>query len=79
MGESVSVRITQLVGNWGAHVGENLWPQCHGSKPWNAVLKDELERKLIVEVCAGHISLKAAREMIVSDWTKAYGKYFGVA
>ena len=60
----------------GADVIKNLWPQAYGTTPWNATLKDKLENRLHKEVCAGHITLKAAREMIVDDWRKAYVKYY---
>jgi hypothetical protein len=46
----------------------NLWPQSYGSNPWNAVLKDRLEKnKLNKEMCAGNITLKAARNILVHD------------
>jgi hypothetical protein len=56
---------------------KNLWPQSYGSQPWNAVKKDKLETRLHKEVCAGHISLKEARDMIKNDWRNAYRKYYG--
>ncbi len=60
----------------GDDVVENLWPQSYGSQPWNAVRKDKLENRLHKEVCARHLTLKAARQMIVTDWTAAYLKYY---
>lgn len=55
----------------------NLWPQAYGTSPWNAVLKDKLENRLHKEMCAGNITLKKAREMLVIDWREAYKKYYG--
>jgi hypothetical protein len=39
---------------------------------WNAHLKDELENRLHKEMCAGHITLSAARKLLVDDWRTAY-------
>ena len=39
---------------------------------WNARVKDRLERKLQLMVCAGEITLSAARSAIESDWQAAY-------
>ena len=61
----------------GADEVKNLWPQTYGTSPWNAALKDKLENRLHVELCAGRISLDAARAMLVNDWRKAYEKYYG--
>ncbi len=61
----------------GADEVRNLWPQTYGSSPWNAALKDKLENRLHVELCAGRISLDAARAMLVNDWRQAYEKYYG--
>jgi hypothetical protein len=60
----------------GADVVENLWPEPYGTHPWNAQLKDKLENRLHKEMCAGNITSKAAREMLVTDWTAAYLKYY---
>lgn len=54
----------------------NLWPQAYGTSPWNAVLKDKLENRLHKEMCAGAITLKQARGMLVADWREAYKKYY---
>ncbi len=62
----------------GADVVNNLWPQAYGTSPWNAVLKDKLENRLHKEMCAGNITLKAARDMLVNDWRIAYKKYYGI-
>jgi hypothetical protein len=61
----------------GADEVRNLWPQAYGTSPWNAVLKDKLENRLHNEICAGRITLKAARAMLVQDWREAYKKYYG--
>ena len=61
----------------GADEVKNLWPQCYGSLPWAAVLKDRLENRLHREMCAGNITLQQARDMLVNDWRVGYRKYFG--
>jgi hypothetical protein len=52
----------------------NLWPQPYASE-WGARKKDRLETTLHRKVCAGEVSLDAAREAVRKDWTKAYGEY----
>jgi hypothetical protein len=42
---------------------------------WNAKVKDRLERKLQVMVCAGQITLDTARNAIQQDWRAAYRTY----
>lgn len=61
----------------GADVIKNLWPEAYGTTHWNATLKDKLENRLHKEMCAGKITLKAAREILINDWRKAYVKYYG--
>lgn len=61
----------------GADDVNNLWPQAYGGAPWNARLKDKLENRLNKELCAGRLSLRAARQMLVNDWRNAYIKYYG--
>ena len=61
----------------GADEVSNLWPQAYGTSPWNAVLKDKLENRLHKELCAGKITLKSARNMLVTDWREGYKKYYG--
>ena len=61
----------------GADEVSNLWPQAYGTSPWNAVLKDKLENRLHKELCAGKITLKSARDMLVTDWREGYKKYYG--
>lgn len=56
---------------------KNLWPEPYGTTPWNAARKDRVENRLHKEVCAGHISLKEARDEIKTDWRVPYRKYFG--
>lgn len=60
----------------GADDVKNLWPQPYFGA-WNAHLKDRLENRLHVEVCAGRLSLAAAQQAIRSDWQGAYSRYFG--
>lgn len=60
----------------GADDVKNLWPEAYGTKPWNAHLKDKLENRLHKEMCAGHITLKQARDMVTNDWRVAYKRYY---
>jgi hypothetical protein len=53
---------------------DNLWLQKWDGE-WNAKIKDRLERKLQVMVCAGQITINAARLAIQQDWRAAYRKY----
>jgi len=53
---------------------DNLWLQ-RWDGAWNARVKDRLERRLQLMVCAGDISLHAARTAIQGDWHAAYRKY----
>ena len=41
-------------------------------------MKDRLERALQVAVCAGRLTLHAAREAIRDGWKEAYRRYVGV-
>jgi hypothetical protein len=61
----------------GADDVSNLWPQAYGSTPWNAHLKDKLENRLNKGMCAGHITLQQARDLLMHDWRIAYAKYYG--
>lgn len=61
----------------GADEVKNLWPEPYGTTPWNAARKDRVENRLHKEVCAGHISLAAARREIKIDWRVPYRRYFG--
>jgi hypothetical protein len=60
----------------GADDVKNLWPQPY-TGPWNAHLKDKVENRLHVEVCAGHLSLEDAQTQIKTDWRVPYRIYFG--
>jgi hypothetical protein len=53
---------------------DNLWLQPWDGE-WGAHVKDRLERKLQLMVCAGKISLSDAREAIRSNWIEAFKKY----
>ena len=61
----------------GADVAENLWPQSYDTMPWNAHVKDKLEDRLHVMVCAGKLSLEQAQRDITTDWIAANEKYVG--
>jgi hypothetical protein len=50
---------------------DNLWLQGWDGE-WNAQIKDRLERKLQVMVCAGRNTLDVARAAIQTDWHAAY-------
>jgi hypothetical protein len=60
----------------GSNSPKNLWPQSFRTKPWNARVKDALENRLHVEVCAGRVDLQTAQQEIATDWIAAYRKYF---
>ena len=60
-----------------ADIVDNLWPEAYGTSPWNAQLKDKLENRLHKEMCAGAITLNAARLKLVNDWRRAYREYYG--
>lgn len=62
----------------GASDRRNLWPQRYATGPWNAYVKDDLERLLPELVCAGRLDLAQAQRDIATDWIAAYRKYFGV-
>jgi hypothetical protein len=59
----------------GSNSIRNLWPQSTKTSPWNANVKDALERKLHNLVCAGQLDLKTAQHEIASNWIEAYKKY----
>lgn len=54
----------------------NLWPQPYVAEPWNALVKDELERLLSSMVCSGRLDLRVAQMDMAEDWVAAYRKYF---
>jgi hypothetical protein len=53
----------------------NLWPQSYETAPWNAHVKDKVENRLHVLVCAGALDLKEAQRAIASNWIAAYARY----
>jgi anti-sigma factor RsiW len=61
----------------GALDPRNLWPQRYtAAGPWNALVKDELERLLPRLVCNGRLELQVAQRDMAADWVAAYRKYF---
>jgi hypothetical protein len=60
----------------GAADARNLWPQAYTHTPWNAFVKDELERSLHQDVCDGTIELAAAQQQMAGDWISAYKRRF---
>jgi anti-sigma factor RsiW len=54
----------------------NLWPERYGPGPWNAHVKDDLERLLSRLVCNGSMDLAAAQREIAANWIEAYKKHF---
>jgi hypothetical protein len=59
----------------GSNSIRNLWPQSYRTSPWNAHVKDVLERRLCNLVCNGKVDLRIAQHEIATDWIKAYQKY----
>ena len=57
---------------------DNLWLESWTGE-WNARIKDRLERKLQVMVCARQLTLKVARDAIRDDWKAAFHKYVETA
>jgi hypothetical protein len=55
---------------------ENLWLQPWDGE-WGARVKDRLEVKLKAMVCAGRLTLEAARRAIAVDWIAAFKSYVG--
>jgi hypothetical protein len=55
---------------------DNLWLQPWDGD-WNTRIKDRLERTLQVAVCAGKLTLDAARTAIQSGWRAAYRRFVG--
>jgi hypothetical protein len=60
----------------GATDARNLWPQAYSHTPWNAFVKDELERFLHRQVCDGALDLPTAQQQMASDWIAAYKRHF---
>jgi hypothetical protein len=63
----------------GASDARNLWPQPFARTPWNAYVKDELERLFHRLVCEGNIELATAQREMASDWIAAYKRYFNTS
>ncbi len=59
----------------GSNSIRNLWPQSYDTSPWNAYVKDVLERRLYNLVCNGKETLQTAQHEIATDWIKAYQKH----
>jgi hypothetical protein len=57
----------------------NLWPQPFTRTPWNAYVKDELERFFHRRVCEGTIELTTAQREMASDWIAAYKRHFNTS
>ena len=53
----------------------NLWPERYASGPWNARVKDDLERLLPQLVCQGSVDLTTAQRAIADNWIAAYKRY----
>jgi hypothetical protein len=50
----------------------NLWPQPrNGPSGTTASSKDSIENRLKSDVCAGRVTLAAARKAIATNWTTA--------
>ncbi|HEV2185911.1 MAG TPA: hypothetical protein VGR70_01810 [Stellaceae bacterium] len=60
----------------GADDVKNLWPEPY-TGPWNAHMKDRVENRLHVEVCAGRLNLQEAQQQISTNWRAAFQRYFG--
>lgn len=56
----------------------NLFPEKAAAHPGFHV-KDKLENKVKTLVCAGQITLRAARQQIAANWERLYRKVYGVA
>ena len=59
----------------GSNSIRNLWPQSYRTSPWNAHVKDVLERRLCNLACNGRVDLQTAQREIATDWIKQYQKY----
>ena len=56
----------------------NLLPQPRRGK-WSAKIKDQLEGSVCRAVCRGAMTLEEGRAIFLRpDWTKEYGKFFGL-
>jgi len=59
----------------GSNSAKNLWPHSRKGSFWTVEKKLTLEKSVYRLVCAGHLSLVAARQEVASNWPKAYRKY----
>jgi hypothetical protein len=59
----------------GSNSVKNLWPHSRKGSFWTVEKKLLLEKRLYRLVCAGRLSLDAARQEVASNWPKAYRKY----
>ena len=54
----------------------NLWPETRERVKYSAWNKDTLERRINIEVCAGHLSLSQGQAIFLGDWRPAYDRYY---
>jgi hypothetical protein len=59
----------------GSDAAKNLWPHSRKGSFWTVEKKLTLEKRVYRLVCAGRLSLIAARQEVASNWPKAYRKY----
>jgi hypothetical protein len=59
----------------GSDAAKNLWPHSRKGSFWTVEKKLALEKRIYRLVCAGRLSLMAARREVASNWPKAYRKY----
>jgi hypothetical protein len=59
----------------GSNSAKNLWPHSRRGSFWTIEEKLKLEKRVYRLVCAGRLSLVAARQEVASNWAKAYRKY----
>jgi hypothetical protein len=56
----------------------NLWPQPIAGQ-WTDKFKDQLEQSVCRGLCRGDITLEEAQAIFLAhDWTKQYGRFFGL-
>ena len=59
----------------GSNSKKNLWPESCLTQPWNAKVKNRLERRLLSLVRKGAVDLHTAQQDIARNWIEAYQKY----
>jgi hypothetical protein len=59
----------------GLNSAKNLWPHSRKGSFWTIDKKLTLEKRVCRLVCAGRLSLVSARQLVASDWPKAYREY----